>query len=147
MKAAELVAELTILLLEGPQDKKSALDLYYGQYKNSFPFSNTIETKLHHYLNWIKQALPNLPQTRYRKPVDLYALVGALEVESAGGKSLSKLNARRAGRTLLEFEAETKKKSPSTDAARYVVAASRQTDNIRPRRTRIDILAGLIHGA
>ncbi|HEU0049134.1 MAG TPA: hypothetical protein VFQ43_16200, partial [Nitrososphaera sp.] len=36
MRAIEFVAELTILLIEGPQDKKSAIDLYYFEYNRGF---------------------------------------------------------------------------------------------------------------
>jgi hypothetical protein len=146
MKAVEFVAELTILLIEGPQDKKSAVDLYYGRYQKTFPEKTSVETRLRQYLNWIKAALPNLANTRYRKPVDLYALIGALDYESKSGKSLSKMNAQRAGVALLELEAQTRVKSPSGDPARYVVAASRQTDNITPRRTRIEVISKAIHG-
>ncbi len=146
MKAVEFVAELTILLIEGPQDKKSAVDLYYGQYQKSFPARSSIETKLREYLNWVTTALPNLSNTRFRRPVDLYALIGALDYESKGGRSLSKMNPQRAGEALLQLEARTRAKTPSGDAARYVVAASRQTDNITPRRTRIEVISKAIHG-
>jgi len=36
MRAVEFVAELTILLIEGPQDKKKTVDLYYGEYQKTF---------------------------------------------------------------------------------------------------------------
>jgi Protein of unknown function DUF262 len=46
MKAVEFAAELSILLIEGPQDKKGAIDLYYGQYRKSFPEANAIKSLL-----------------------------------------------------------------------------------------------------
>ena len=144
MRAIEFAAELTILLVEGPQDKKSAIDLYYGLYKGKFPAAKLVETRLRSYLNWIKDALPNLRKQRYRKPVDLYALVSALDQESLHGKKLSKINRKLAGQKLNKFETRTKMKEPTSDAARYLLAASRQTDNIGPRNTRIEILVNLI---
>jgi hypothetical protein len=117
MKAVEFAAELTILLVEGPQDKKSAVDLYYGQYQKSFPFGPVVDAKLRQYLNWIKLALPKLSRTRYRKPVDLYALIGALDRESKGGQLLNKMNPQRAGEALARLESQTRAKSPSGDAA------------------------------
>jgi hypothetical protein len=146
MKAVEFVAELTILLIEGPQDKKSAVDLYYRQYQKTLPFGSAVESKLRQYLKWVELALPNFSRTRYRKPVDLYALIGALDSESRGGKLLSKMSAQRAGEALVRLESQTRAKSPSGDAARYVVAASRQTDNVTPRRTRIEVISRAIHG-
>lgn len=88
MKATEFVAELTILLIEGPQDKKASIDLYYGQYRDSFPAGASVKKKLKTYLDWIPTAIPTLRETRFRKPVDLYSLVGALNLSSdEGGNS------------------------------------------------------------
>ena len=80
MKVAEFVAELSILIIEGPQDKKAAVDLYYGKYIDAFGTGNSVETQLRSFLGWIEKALPDLASTRYRKSVDLYALIGAFEV-------------------------------------------------------------------
>jgi len=82
MKAVEFSAELTILLIEGPQDKKSSIDLYYGQYRNKFPGGAAVESRLNAYFGWIAKALPNLAASRFRKPVDFYSLLGALDILS-----------------------------------------------------------------
>ena len=144
MRAVEFSAELAILLIEGPQDKKASVDLYYGQYKQKFRDAFTIERRLKGYFDWIVKALPNLESTRFRKPVDLYSLIGALDAVSNEGSRLSRINPQAAGSRLLSFEERTKTKSPTGDASRYLAAASRQTDNIIPRTTRIEILAGLL---
>jgi len=144
MKAAEFSAELSILLVEGPQDKKSSLDLYYGQYQTRFPSASEVTSRLTGYLKWLPVALPQFSRTRYRKPTDLYGLIGALEKASRGGKRLQRINPKSAGMVLTKFEADTRSKQPSRLAASYVVAASRQTDNIGPRNTRIDVLAQLL---
>lgn len=147
MRAVEFVAELTVLLIEGPQDKKSAIDLYYGQYMRRFSAKTSVESRLKTYLDWIKLVLPDLSKRRFRKPVDLYSLIGALDLVSDTGRTLSKLHIKKASEALNEFEARTRAREPSGDAARYVVAASRQTDNIKPRMTRIEILAKLLSRA
>ncbi len=144
MRSVEFSAELTILLIEGPQDKKSSVDLYYGQYQRSFEEAVKIHKRLNDYLMWIETALPKLRETRYRKPVDLYSLVGALDELSQGGRYLSRVSARGASARLIEFEKKTKARQPTGDAARYVAAASRQTDNLTPRTTRIDVLRKLL---
>lgn len=147
MRSIEFAAELAILLIEGPQDKKSSVDLYYGQYRDNFPRSATIEKQLRSHILWIAKAIPNLPTSRYRRPVDLYALIGALDRLGSRGRPLSKLNPAAVGKALEEFERKTRRKRPTGEAARYVVAASRQTDNIAPRETRIEILEQLIAGS
>ena len=144
MRSVEFAAELTILLVEGPQDKKKAIDLYYVQYSGNCPFARKVQTQLTAYLKWITLALPNLSGTRYRSPVDLYSLIGALDLVSDHGNHLGKFDPTKGGKRLLDFERSTRAKPPVTDAARYLAAASRQTDNIIPRNTRIEILAKLL---
>lgn len=146
MRAVEFSAELVILLIEGPQDKKKAVDLYYGKYRESFPSAKQIESRLAKYLRWIKRALPDLATRRYRKPVDLYSLIAALEYVTDEGKTLSRLNPVEVGPRLIRFEQETQEKQLSESAARYVISASRQTDNLEPRLTRIEILVAILQG-
>ena len=148
MRNVEFAAEVTILILEGPQDKKSAIDLYYQHYQKTFPAGKAVEKDLRKYLSWVKKAVPNLSQSRYRKPVDLYSLIGALVRLLSEGHSLSKIDASQAGDRLHKFEKQLAKHDQAFvgDKAKYWLAASRQTDNIMPRTTRIDVLARLILG-
>ncbi|MGZ8842525.1 MAG: DUF262 domain-containing protein [Pyrinomonadaceae bacterium] len=147
MRAVEFVAELTILILEGPQDKKKAVDLYYERFKKHFPHGKTVEARLKSYLAWIPKTIPELTTSRFRKPVDFYSLIGALELASNQGSKLKSLNPTNAGKALSEFERAMRVKEPQGRAARYLAAASRQTDNIIPRNTRIEILDQFISGA
>jgi hypothetical protein len=146
MRPVEFAAELTILLIEGPQDKKKAIDLYYGRYSAKFGFGGEIKDRLSNYMSWIQRALPSFPKTRYRSPVDFYSLIGALEMVTKRGTSLKKLNPVAAGKALEAFETKTRAEPPKGNAARYVAAASRQTDNVIPRNTRIEILADVLSG-
>ncbi len=144
MKAAEFSAELAILLIEGPQDKKSSLDLYYREYQDRFPYGSDVQRRLTAYLTWIIAALPQFRSTRYRKPTDLYGLVGALERVSRGGAKLRRIDSESAGVALTRFDDDARSKRPSRQASAYVAAASRQTDNIGPRNARIEILTRLL---
>jgi hypothetical protein len=144
MKAAEFSAELSILLIEGAQDKKTSLDLYYGEYQKRFPEADDVETRLRAFLKWILIALPAFRKTRYRKPTDLYSLLGALDQVSRGGKRLRHIDSKKAGAALNAFDTDTTRKNPSRQAEAYVAAASRQTDNINPRTIRIDILTRIL---
>jgi hypothetical protein len=145
MRAAEFAAEIAILLSEGgPQHQKTAIDLYYGKYSERFPEGAGIESQLKAYLEWIQKTLPDIQTHRYRRSNELYALIGALDMVSKKGSNLSKIDFVSAGQKLLAFETKTKRKKPSGEAARYVIAASKHTDDFEPRRTRMDILEPLL---
>lgn len=147
MRPVEFAAELVILLLSGPQDKKSSVELYYGHFQKAFPAAKMIAARLESYIRWIKQTLPDLSEHRYHRPVDFYSLVGAIDLISEKGRLLSRIRPTTSREQLLRFEKETRQKEPSGLAAEYVVAASRQTDNIGPRIARIEILASLLNRA
>jgi hypothetical protein len=144
MVPTEFAAELTILLIEGPQDKKASVDLYYGQYRDSFPGSAEVEKRLAFYVQWLQRTVPDLATTRFRRPVDMYALIGAID-RIASDMSLSRT--KGVGSALKTFDKRTRAERPDAAAARYLAAASRQTDNIAPRITRIDTLEKLIRNA
>ena len=93
MRSVEFSAELAILLSEGPQDKKSSIDLYYGSYQTKFPEEQKLATRLKGYLSWIVKNIPDLSKTRYRKPVDLYAMIGAIDRIAGESRQLSKITA------------------------------------------------------
>jgi hypothetical protein len=144
MRSVEFSAELAILLIECPQDKKAAIDLYYGQYQHAFKDGPRVEKQLVTYFEWLQEALPLLESSRFRKPVDLYSLIGALGNYKSRGGGVS-LDAEEAGSRLLRFERELNRRRPTERARRYLTAASRQTDNLRPRLTRIEILDEILN--
>lgn len=143
MRAAEFAAELVILLIEGPQDKKIAIDLYYLRFKDSFSEGQAVEARLKIYLQWIHDALPNLRTLRFRRSSELYSLVGALDRITKGGSRPLKAPAA-ARQRLADFEKRTKKKELRGNAATYVLAASKHTDDLGPRSTRIEILESIL---
>ncbi len=142
MRSVEFAAELAILLVEGPQDKKSAVDLYYGQYQRRFSAGKAVAARLKSYLTLVKRLISNFSSSRFRRPVDLYSLIGALELIAK--KQRSAIDVRAASRRLAEFAEQLKGKQLSGQAAQYAIAASRQTDNIGPRTKRMEILAALL---
>ena len=145
MRSAEFAAEVAILLIEGgPQHRKTAINLYYHQYSDKFPEGPTIESRLRSYLEWINTALPDLQTRRYRRSNELYALIGALDLATKKGTTLANVDSMTAGEMLRQFEVETRSRTPRGNVAQYVIAASKHTDDLEPRRTRIDILGSLI---
>jgi hypothetical protein len=141
MRNVEIMAELVILLAEGPQDKKESIDLYYHEYADGFPEADEIQARLAHYQQMISDGLPTLATTRWRKPVDFYALIGAMDFLSDSGVEF---DAQTIGTALRKLEKDLASDAPTKIATRYLAAASRQTDNIQPRETRIEIIANSI---
>jgi len=140
MKQDEFAAELMILLNEGPQDKKESVDLYYAD-RDGIGNLNDLAEELKQMLLHVQRILPDLKSTMYRKPANLYALVGAL-LELQADTDIELPADEVLGERLRAFEKEVEKDEEfrSTAAQRYWVAQSRQTDNLRPRRSRIDLL-------
>lgn len=145
MKNDELVAELLILLNEGPQDKKESVDFYYQEFVESFVDGEDLEEELSSILDYLASSYPELAKSPLRKPANIYALVGALSEMKAEGENWP-LAAEIASR-LDDFSRDLSGAENRSDRATdYFLAQSRQTDNIRPRRTRIDILRSVISG-
>lgn len=144
MKHVEFMAELVILLVEGPQDKKQSIDLYYGQYASSFPEAKFVEKKLKRYIDFIEKILPNIENTRFKKMADFYSLVGALRQLEVKGIKLTKLDVESAGKLLVKMDQELRRRPVPIHLSDYYFAASRQTDNIKPRMTRINTIVDLL---
>jgi hypothetical protein len=140
----EFAAELAILLLEGPQDKKSTLDLYFSAYEEKFPLAEDLRTRLLDYTKLLAKALPKLSEMQLRRAANFYALVGALDLVTNEGEELATIKAKPLGAALTKFDSDIRSDTPSNIASRYLRAASRQTDNIGPRQTRIRILSDII---
>jgi hypothetical protein len=147
MKADEFVAELLILLNEGPQDKKESVDLYYSSFQDAFEAGPGLRDALAEITRTIQQILPELKKNPVlKRPVNLYALIGAFSELRTEDVSLpsDELASSRLEAFVTELGAPEEERT--VRANRYFVAQSRQTDNLRPRRTRIDILKSVLLG-
>lgn len=145
MRADELAAELLILLVEGPQDKKQSVDLYYRSFVAEFPDADKLASSLEAYLAVFRRAVPDLSNSYLRRPANFYALVGAVHELDSDESGLP--SPEIIGRRLINFGDELARDDVSDSrVSAFKDAQSRQTDNIRPRRTRIDILKDVIRG-
>ncbi|MPV35659.1 DUF262 domain-containing protein [Georgenia subflava] len=157
LRSEELAAEFAILLMEGPQDKKESVDIYYVKYADDFPDGDEVKNRLDRYVEWASAHIPDFSTSRWRKPVDLYALLGALDVVTEAGELLETLDGHAAGESATKLERDLAKAAAAqrTDPeikleprlARYLTAASSQTDNIQPRKTRTEILVRMLSDA
>ncbi|MEV8040053.1 DUF262 domain-containing protein [Arthrobacter sp. NPDC080082] len=141
----ELVAELIILLLEGPQDKKDSVDFYYEAYSEHFEPANELRDRLKSHLRFLESALPNLRDLRLHSKTNFYSLIGALDKVVDIEEGYDGIDPQKIGASLIEFANELDSGEPRSDLVeQYVFASSRQTDNLMPRETRIRILTDVI---
>lgn len=144
----ELVAELIILLLEGPQDKKESLNFYYDAYSSDFEPAEEIRTRLRSHLDFLEKATPNLAELKLHNKTNFYALVGALDTVVDIREGYVNLDESEIGSKLTAFsqalDSNSEDEQPE-DIERYSFASSRQTDNLIPRQTRIEILTRVIN--
>ena len=74
MLDVEYISELTIAMLNGPQNKKAKLDDYYKIYEESFEEKSLIEEIFSLVLSEIYKTIPNITKTRWSKKTDFYTL-------------------------------------------------------------------------
>ncbi|MBN1461651.1 MAG: DUF262 domain-containing protein [Armatimonadetes bacterium] len=158
-KDKEIVAELTILMLEGPQDKKGSVDLYYLADEQQFDEASSIKARL---LDTVAVARCLVPsgKSMYLKFPAFYALMGSLfnlidgdpehQRRIAGSVAVADALVRfeRAVQSLpadLRQAAELAKTNPEIGPAfQFLTATRSQTDNVRPRTQAIGVLQKLI---
>ncbi|MEM1154887.1 MAG: DUF262 domain-containing protein [Pseudomonadota bacterium] len=141
---SRLAADLTVLLIEGPQDRSPAVPLYFAYYSEQFTEGKEIRNRLQEYLKWVCEALPDFSDTRFSTEAELYSLLGALDTVSEQGKKLKALSAKRAGKHLRNLQSKTYLDKPTKQAARYAAAADKCHDELTPRMTRIQLISAII---
>ena len=154
----EFIGELAILLLEGPQDKKGSLDLYYGAADDQFDDLDELKVEVLSLARAASSLIAELPQTsRFRKLPAFYGLIGALRLisESTDGTVPNAMSTRLSNfdtqvESLPELDPAAlptgEDETNTAERLAYVFreSVSRQTDNIRPRRTRIRVLCHVL---
>jgi len=157
MAEAELVSELIIGMMAGLQDKKSSLDKYYTTYEDVFPQARLLRIQFEGVINWIEINIGDqLTKTAFRRKTLFYSLFMAVTdilygIPDGVGPisptipiSLSKNKRKRLHEKLNEVSFAIKLDSPPKDISEFAAAAARQTDNIKPRKTRHKYLVDII---
>lgn len=70
----EFISELAVALLHGPQNKKDKLDSYYQLYEERFEDRDRLVDAFRTITGEIRQLVPALAATRWRKKSDFYTL-------------------------------------------------------------------------
>jgi hypothetical protein len=158
MAEVELVSELLILGTAGLQDKKGSIDEYYEKYDDRFPNSSQLIGRFRSTLDAITTSFDSeLAETEFRRRPLFYTLFGAIYHRMFGVPSCALKTPRRGkwstedAQGLASAVAELSEqiehakatKRPPRRHGRFVNATLTQTDNIGPRRDRLEMLYGL----
>jgi hypothetical protein len=159
MQEVEFTSELLIAIMAGLQDKKSSIENYYKTFDESFTDRASLEHRFRRTIDAINEIIgDDLPKTEFRRVPLFYTLFtcvahrlfgipGIALPTPATGKLTSKDGdglqfAIRELSSVVEVAKEDD--GIVADSSRsFVTASIRQTDNLRPRRTRFDAVYSL----
>ena len=156
MQEVELTSELIIALLNGLQDKKKSIDSYYKRFDENFADRPQIERKFRATIDALNDSVGDiLVETEFRRVPLFYTLFTAIAHRMFGLPGLD-LQSPAIGRlTRAESDGvqeQVRELSNVIENAKidtgqipenlraFVTACLRQTDNLRPRKTRLEVL-------
>lgn len=155
MVEVEFTSELLIAELAGLQDKKKSIDTFYKQYDAEFEQRRDVERKFRLCLETISTSTPEdvLKESEFCRPPLFYSLFSAVYHRIFGLPQFSlKTPKRRLSRseeeslrnavaTLSEPIAAARENEPfPKEYEAFVTACLRQTDNIQPRKQRLETI-------
>ena len=159
MLEAEFVSELLILMLEGPQDKKKSIDKFYDLYDDEFPERNQLVERFSEIIGVISEfTLEKLPNSEFNRSPLFYALFGAIyhrlyrlkksEIPCDRTGKLTRQEISSLGNCIQDVSVmlQAVKQGGETPQkfANFIAACSTQTDNLKPRITRITTIFSFI---
>lgn len=155
MAEVELTSELLILGLDGLQDKKKSIDNFYEELDEEFPKSAIAIERFKRVIDEIGLSCGEaLPQSEFRRVPLFYSLYGAvyhrlfgvpgIDIATPAASRISAAEREALAGTVLRLsQLVTIAKADSEEGVpgrhqRFVAACLRQTDNIKPRRVRLE---------
>lgn len=154
MLEVELTSELLILGLAGLQDKKNSIDNFYEKYDENFSDRDQAQKRFRTLIDDMERSVGQyLGDLEFRRPPLFYTLYGALYHHRYGVPEFDIASPKRAitKSDQEDLQSAITKLSELIASARadetvpqkysqFVNACLRQTDNIQPRRTRLQTL-------
>lgn len=151
MLEAEFVSEVFIAFLEGMQDKKKSIDSFYDRHDEEFREQTRVEKRFREVVDDLEESLGEaLASTVFRRPPLLYSLFCVVYHRRYGLPRTSISSPKKAltGSDRLSLREAVETLSARVEAARageetparftaFVNACLQQTDNIKPRETRL----------
>ena len=154
MLEVEFTSELMIAQLDGLQDKKKSIDAFYEKYDDSFSEQRRVEARLSSTLDEIEEAVgAALDESEFVRVPLFYSLFCAVYHRTYGLPKFDSTTPKRpltlaekgqlasALAKLSELISNAKEgQEPSPSYSKFVTACLRQTDNLEPRRVRLQTL-------
>jgi hypothetical protein len=154
MLEVEFTSELAIAAMAGLQDKKASVSKFYAEYDDDFPEQQAVEAQFRANIDTIEDAVGSaIEDSAFRRVPLFYSLFCAVHHRQFGlpgvvietpRKALthSERQQLRETVTLLSsaLELEEEKEPVPSRYQQFVVACLRQTDNVQPRRVRLETL-------
>lgn len=158
MLEVELTSELLIAGHSAMQDKKTSIDAFYSDWEKEYPHQARDEKRFAETMAEISETFADdtLARSDFRRPPLFYTLYcvvfhhlfGLPEIKRATPKKSLTPDKQAALRdaVVLLSEKISDSKTPDVEIPpkyrQFVLASSRQTDNIQPRKIRFDTLYG-----
>lgn len=154
MDEVELTSELLVAEIDGIQDKKKSVNHFYSLYDEIFNNQASLETRYRRTIDQIVNVLSDtLKDSEFRRPPLFYTLFCSIYHRTYGLlheniqtpkrplNAAEEFSLREAVLTLSEIILAAADGKPVRQAdAPFVRASARQTDNIQPRRLRLETL-------
>lgn len=149
MKEAELASELVVAMVAGMQDKKKSLDSFYKRWDDRFPYKKKCVGRFQDVIDLLEQHVGDvLSKTYFRRPPLFYSLFlavyrmryGSLGDDKVSRKAFGDRESTALRRAVSVLNDALAAPQPQPDYAPFVLACQRQTDNIGPRRIRLDAI-------
>lgn len=155
MLEVELTSELIILSIDGQQDKKKSIDSFYSQFDDKFLNRKVMEARFRATIDAINTVIDtDLRDTEFRRVPLFYSLFAVTQhrlfgiphetLKTPKKKRLTVSDATELKDAIIDLSgkistAKEDRQVAASDVA-FINACLRQTDNIRPRQTRFNML-------
>jgi hypothetical protein len=151
MLDVELISELAVAYLHGPQNKNDRLDDWYAVHEVDFDAVEEVKATFRAVLGEIDQVLPTIARTRWRKKSDFYSLFLAFATRP-GELPLSADRRTELTTRLVEFGRRVdllarQRPDPAVDdadASEYSAAVVRAASDLRNRVIRQSVLERIV---
>ena len=156
MGDVEFVSELLMLLLEGPQEKKENLDVFYERYmKWNVPQKTAIAKRFKIALEQIGEIWPGdgipgmLPpffKSRFKQRADFYALFNAIDDLACKGCALEGKDLSALRKDLAFLDKRIEPESEIQLFRKYAIQCVSQSNTIGSRKWRRNVLTAFLSG-
>lgn len=155
MLEVEFVSELLVAQIDGLQDKKTSLDIFYDKFDDLYQGENRINDRFRSTIDAVTGTFgETLPDTEFRRPPLFYSLFAVVYHRMFGlpkaslptprANRLTRQDGNRLKDAVVELSERISMARDNEPVrpkdANFIAACLRQTDNIKPRITRFETI-------